>query len=242
MNKIDLITQAIIKFQDNDKSKLKIKLNDGTIIFEENKIMTDTIKDSDELLSTNIFLVSPESGTDIKIGDIFLTVPDYDTFYICTNINKEKINGFQINHITGNEFFVYDNVHEFKTYNARKIIASGDATPFDIPVLTDESINEIVQNYNDTNEPIYHITFNVDDDGMNVQTNDDGKVELIKKTEEEKETEQCALKFWDTHIKPKFEKQNTCSSIKLLAAFIQSYIENKEMIEGTFKNDSDGEK
>lgn len=218
MNKIDLITQPIIKFQDSGKGKLKIDPKDGSIM-----IQTDNVQQEEELLSTNIYLMSPEPGKDIKMGDIFLTVPDYDVFYICTDINSEKITGRQISYISDEIFYVYEHDFEFKTYNARKVIATGDECPFDIPKLSDESINEILQNYNENNEGIYHITFEVDNDSMNVQTNDQGEVDLIQKTEEEKEKESEALNFWENHIQPELEKLNTCGNVKLLAAFLAKY-------------------
>jgi len=223
MNKIDLITQPIIKFQDSGKGKLKIDPKNGSIT-----VQTDNVQ-QDDTLSTNIFLISPESGKDIKMGDIFLTVPDYDVFYICTDIDGEKITGRQISYISDEIFYVYDNNFEFKLYNARKVIATGDECPFDLPKLSEESINEIVQNYNENNEGVYHITFEVDNNSMNVQTNDLGEVDLIQKTEEEKEKEGEALNFWDNHIRPELEKINTCGDIKLLAMFLEKYKNNPDL-------------
>jgi len=226
MKKIDLIIQPIIRYQNNKKGKLKINQIDGTINFQT----TDNVQDSDEALSTNIFLISPEPGRNIKIGDIFVTVPEYDDFFECTSITKEKVSGKNVINISNDKYETNENVHEFKIYNTRKVIASGDECPFHVPQLSDESINEIVQNYNDSNEGIYHLTFNVDDDDINPEVNEENKIDLIKKTEEEKVVEIEGLKFWEQHIKPELDKINCCGNIKILAAFLQEYKNHLNLI------------
>jgi len=227
---IDLLCKVILIPSDEKWSVV------GYFIDTDSLTYNDPNKDIPRGKPYDIYLISPEIG-DIREGDVFVEVPNYDELYHCTKIYKDKSDYYK----KGLKAIKVNNPDEILTFKAgkiRKVVATSDeSNELNLPIIDKEDLKDIILKYNNNNEVLIEISFNIfkrskqePEEFLYPQTDSltHKKVNIVKKSAQEIKIESQATKLWDNKIRKTLS--GTCGGFKLYSQFLKSYKDNVEIL------------